>query len=359
MADIDLGPEPGRFPGAPHPREQAELFGHEEAERAFLDTFKAGQLHHAWLIGGPEGIGKATFAFRAARFLLAHGTPGALDLSGPASLAVPPGHRAARQVAALSHTDLALVRRGLRGDGKGYSNVILVSDARRAIELFASTAGEGGYRVCIIDAADDLNASSANALLKMLEEPPPRSMFLIVAHAPARTLATLRSRCRRLMLRPLGAGDVRRAIKTLGAPWSEAPGAALDEAAALSQGSVRRALTLLDDNALALVQRARAVLDRLPEIDYPALHALAETCGGRGAEERFDRAFETIADWIAALVRSRAGEGARRLAPLVEAWEKGAREAREAGAFNLDRRPLIIAMVTDLAHALRRSRDAA
>src|SRR5215211_5525384 len=140
-ADTDLL-EPDQLAGAPHPREQAAFFGHGEAEAAFLDALSAGRLHHAWLIGGPEGIGKATLAYRVARFLLAYG--GAVP-AGRATLAVDPQHPAARQVAARSHPDLAVVRRGLRKDGKGYSAEISVGDVRRGLAVFGSGPGAGGY----------------------------------------------------------------------------------------------------------------------------------------------------------------------------------------------------------------------
>src|SRR5205085_4519174 len=185
-------------------------------ELAFLNAIAAGRLHHAWLLGGARGIGKATLAYRVARYLLAG--EGRVAVS-QTTLDLEPSHPIARQVAARSHPDLAVVRRGLRKDGKGYSTEIAVEHVRRALELFGSTAGRGGYRICIVDAADDLNASSGNALLKVIEEPPPRSLFLIVSHNPQRLLPTIRSRCRKLMLRPLAEADLRSAIRSLGAPW--------------------------------------------------------------------------------------------------------------------------------------------
>jgi len=356
LADRDEAPD--RSVGAPHPREQTLLFGHAEAERVFLDAFRAGQLHHAWLVGGVEGIGKATFAYRAARFLLAHPDPTAAAVDAATSLFVDAGHPAARQLAVQSHPDVAIVRRGLKKDGKGYLSEIAVADIRRMLDLFETTSGAGGYRICIVDSADDLNASSANALLKMIEEPPPRSLFLIVAHAPARALATIRSRCRRLALRPLSPADVGAAIRSLGPPWSENAEPLLEQAANLSQGSVAKALSLLDADVIALIEAVQGVLDRLPHVQPGALLALAEALAGRANEDDFETAFGVIEGWIAAEVRSRAGEGAARLAPLVEVWEKNARATREAQVFNLDRRPLVISMFGDLAEAVRRSRAA-
>src|SRR3712207_5616415 len=215
--DGDGLPEPDHLPGTPHPRERSVFIGHADAEAAFLAGVRSQRLHHAWLIGGPFGIGKATLAYRVARFLLAHGGTAA----HATSLDLPAGHPVARQVAAQSHPGLAVIRRGLRKDGKGYSAEIAVEHVRRALDMFSSTAGQGGYRVCIVDAADDLNASSANALLKVIEEPPPRSVFLVVSHAPQRLLPTIRSRCRKLQLRPLSEPDLGSVIRSLGPPFAD------------------------------------------------------------------------------------------------------------------------------------------
>ena len=353
MAADAEAPDTDRFPGAPHPREQAALLGHGEAEAAFLDAIEAGRLHHAWLIGGPEGIGKATLAYRAARFLLArnHRDPG----PRPASLAVPPEARAFRQVAAQSHPNLAVLRRAAATDKKAAASVISVDSVRRALQLFAATAADEGYRICIVDAADDLNASSANALLKLVEEPPPRSLFLIVSHAPQRLLPTIRSRCRRLALRPLPEPEIRAAVASLGPPWSGADEALLARAAALSEGSVRRTLEMMDEGRIRLVGDVTRALDALPRLDLKAVLALAESLTRKDAEAAYRLVLDTVERWIHARVSARAGEGPARLAPLVEVCDKAARRAREVDAYNLDRRPLVVQLFEDLAQAVRRA----
>ncbi|HEX8164983.1 MAG TPA: DNA polymerase III subunit delta' [Beijerinckiaceae bacterium] len=351
MADTDLL-EPDQLAGAPHPREQAALFGHAEAEAAFLDGVRSRRLHHAWLIGGPEGIGKATLAYRVARFLLAHG--GTVP-PGATTLAVDPQNPAARQVAARSHPDLAVVRRGLRKDGKGYSQEIGVDHVRRALDLFASTAGRGGYRVCMVDAADDLNASSGNALLKVIEEPPPRSVFLVVSHAPQRLLPTIRSRCRKLQLRPLSEPDLLAVIRSLGPPWADTPEADLSRAAALAEGSVRRAIEMLDEDKAAIVAGTEALLSELPRLDMRRVVQLAEKVSPRGTEGDLKLALDTAMAWVSKGLEARAAAGPARLAPLVEVCEKVARAAREAEIYNLDKRPVVIALFGDLAEAVRRA----
>jgi DNA polymerase-3 subunit delta' len=349
--EADGIPEPDHLSGTPHPREQTALVGHSDAEAAFLDGLGTGRLHHAWLLGGPFGIGKATLAYRVAQCLLAH------DRSVPdaASLDLPPSHPVSRQVAAQSHPDLAVIRRGLRKDGKGYSAEIAVDHVRRALDLFSSTAGRGGYRVCIVDSADDLNASSANALLKVIEEPPPRSVFLIVAHAPQRVLPTIRSRCRRLLLRPLSEDEVRAVIGSLGPPWTEVPEETLGEAVRLGEGSVRRALAMLDPDKIAVVAEVTRSLDALPRVEPKRILALAESLQRREADENYELVLDTVERWLGRLLHERAELGPARLAPLVEVCDKVARSAREIDAYNLDRRPLVLALFDDLAEAVRRA----
>lgn len=355
--------EPDQFPGAPHPRVHDALFGLEDAERAFLDAYRSGRMHHAWLIGGPQGIGKATLAYRAARFMLTHPDPGSEAVRAAHTLAIGAGAPAAARVAAkvtagiaaLSHPNLAVLRRAPATDRKAASTVIPVDAVRRALALFASTAGNDGYRICIIDSVEDLNIAGANALLKVIEEPPPRALFLLVAHAPGRVLPTIRSRCRRLVLRALAEDDVARAVRALPPPFGDADAATLARAAALSRGSVRGALGLLDAHTIALVEKVRAMLDRLPQADPAAVHALAESMTGREAEADFAVLLSTVHDWIAELIHKRAAHRPHQLARFVEVWDNIARAARDTQVLNLDRRPLVLTLFGDLGEAARRA----
>jgi DNA polymerase-3 subunit delta' len=172
------------------PRETTALFGHGDAERTLLDAYKGGRIPHAWLIGGPPGIGKATLALRLARYVLAHPDPWAPEVQKVTSLAVDPGHPVARRIAAQAQGDLLVLERSINEQtGKLYT-VIRVDDVRRTVSFFGSTAGEGGWRIAIVDAVDDLQREGANALLKVLEEPPRRSLLLLISHAPGRELPT-------------------------------------------------------------------------------------------------------------------------------------------------------------------------
>jgi DNA polymerase-3 subunit delta' len=371
--DTDAMAEPDRFEGAPHPREQFAFFGHEEAEAAFRNGIESGRLHHAWLIGGPEGIGKATLAYRVARRLLCS-PPGSQDPrtsltpdpASPApwrpgsqdprtSLAVDPASPAARQVAAMSHPNMAVLRRMPGTEKKTASATIPVETVRRALNVFGSTAADGGYRVCIVDSAEDLTIASANALLKVIEEPPPRSVFLIVSHAPQRVLATIRSRCRRLLLRPLARETVRAVIDRLGPPWAGSSPDLLDHAVELGEGSVRRTLEMLDEDKIAFVARVTRALDVLPQTDAKDVLALAEALGRRDSGDDFDLALAVVQRWVSRRLHDRAASGAARLAPLVEVCEKVARSAREIDTYNLDRRPLVLSLFDDLADAVRRT----
>ena len=208
------------------PRETTALFGHADAERSLLEAYKSGRIAHAWLIGGPPGIGKATLAYRLARFVLAHPDPAAPGAQKASSLAVAADHPVARRIAAQAQADLLVLERVINEQTDKLYTVIRVDDVRRAVPFFGSTAGEGGWRIAIVDAVDDLQREGANALLKVLEEPPPRTLLLLVSHAPGRELPTIRSRCRRLLLRPLDVADVARALAACDRPRRRRSGAA-------------------------------------------------------------------------------------------------------------------------------------
>lgn len=331
------------------------LIGQHEAERSFLDAYRSGRMPHAWLLGGEQGIGKATLAYRAARFVLAHPDPQSAVVRTATDLTVDPDHPAARRVEAMSHRDLVVLRRAYDPEKKRVPSEISVDKVRAALHVFSGTSAEGGWRVAILDSAEDLNRNSANALLKIVEEPPERSLFLIVAHRPGAVMPTIRSRVRRLSLVPMAASDVAAAVKATGLASDDA---LIARAAALSGGSVRGALKLLDEHTLAVVEHIRRMLDALPDLDRMEVHRVAEGLAGRASEADFETALETIQDWLAREAHARSGEGAGRLAPLAEVWDKIARAVREASIYNLDRRALVLGLFTDLAEAVRGSRAA-
>jgi len=333
-----------------HPRETPNLFGHREAETALLAAYRSGRIPHAWLIGGAPGIGKATLAYRMARFVLTHRDPQAASVQRAETLAVDPNNHVARQITAGAHGGLLVLERSLNDRGV-MRTVITVDETRETISFFGSTAAVDGWRVCIVDTVDELNPNAANALLKILEEPPQRSLFLLVSHSPARALPTILSRCRKLPLRPLATDDVIRAAAQASGMSADDP--ALAEAAEAAEGSVARAVNLLGGDALKLQQRTAALLATLPQVDPRELHALGDALGGsdRVALAAF---IDGVDRWIGEKLRAdNANANLPRLARLAEVWEKIIRAARDTEAYNLERKPLVFSVFGMLAEATR------
>ena len=330
----------------PLPRETTVLFGHDQAEREFLAVYRSGRVPHAWLIVGEPGIGKATLAYRMARFVLAHPDPSQIPVA--ASLTLDPNHPTVRRIAANAHADLLALER-TPGDSGKVRTVITVEQVRRLASFFGSTAGEGGWRVCIVDSADELkHPEGSNALLKMLEEPPPRSLFLLVSHAPGRLLPTIRSRCRRLVLKPLGQGDV---VSAAGiALGIDAADPALANAAAAARGSVSRAIALAGGPMLVLREKVGELLRGLPSTDPHALHAIGEQLDrDRDLLEVFVGA---IRDWLSARLDTEVRNPGR-LARAADLWDRLNRSARDVEIYNLERKPFVFAIFGLLAEASR------
>ena len=349
MAEFDLS-------GIPHPRERTLVIGHEVAEQSFADGIRSGRLHHAWLIGGAEGIGKATLAYRVARRLLA--SPDEIDRGGGLGLAIDPAGRTARQVAAGSHPNLIVLdlETASADVDRPPAKTIPVKTTRRALSFFGTTAANGGHRVMIVDSAEDLTVPSANALLKTIEEPPARATILIVSHAPQRVLPTIRSRCRKLNLAPLPHGFVLDVLRSLGAgglPDGEGGPELMERAAERAEGSVRRALTLLDPKRQALLDELSALLRLLPEVPMLRVLSLAEKLSDRRAEGHFELALDAVHLWASERIRAGAAHGPARLAPLAELCDKIADAARSVETYNLDRRPFVVSMFGDLAEVVR------
>jgi DNA polymerase-3 subunit delta' len=371
MSDL---PEPDRAEGVPHPRHAPALFGQGAAEAAFLAAHAAGRLHHGWLITGPRGVGKATLAWRIARFLLA--TPG--DAEGglfgapppPATLDIPAEHPVGRRIAALSEGRLKLIRRSPDDRGERLRSVIAAEDVRDLSRFFGLSAADGGRRVVIVDAADEMNPSAANALLKLLEEPPAGAVLLLVSHQPAGLLPTIRSRCRELRCVPLGPDDLARALAGAGV---QVPAGAEAALAALAGGSAGAAAGLIAGDGLALYRDLLALVGTMPALDRPRAIALAETAAARGAEARLDMLLRLVETLLARLARTGAagppaaeaapGEAAllARLAPdagAARAWAEAQQtvvaRVRRGRAVNLDPAALLLDMLLHLNQAAAR-----
>lgn len=293
MKDKDKDePETDQQPGALHPRLRHNFVGHEAAETELAAALNGDRLHHAWLITGPKGLGKATLAYRFARAALG------ARRTGPRPLDTDPNDPASRQIAAHSHPDLFILRRGVGDRGKARSE-ITAEEARALPGFFALKSSYGGRRVAVVDCVDDLNRHAANALLKALEEPPAHTVLVLVAHAPGGALATIRSRCRRLRLHPLGQEAMMEAMKSLSAD-------PIDKGVLeLAHGRPGRALALEALKAGPLRTKVRAALAALPRDKGKALSAvLLEKPGGQG---RFDLLIDIVQDWIAQAQRAHYG----------------------------------------------------
>lgn len=314
----DAPPPADQAPGAPHPRECPRLIGQDAAEAEFLEAFAADRLHHGWLLTGPRGVGKATLAWRIARFLLASPPVENDGLFGapppPETLGVDPEHPVARRILAGGEPGLASITRSVNERTNRMRDEIVVDDIRKLNRFFGLSAADGGRRVVIVDTADDMNTSAANALLKMLEEPPARTTLLLISHQPSALLPTIRSRCRTLRLSALNPDDMQAALAQTGAEMPADPDQTM-RLAALASGSVGAALRLISLDGLHLYAELIAILNSLPKLDRQRALALAETAAQRGAAERFELLLTLIDIALARLART----GATGTPPAPEA----------------------------------------
>ena len=346
MSDV---PESDRLDDTPHPRETNALIGHAEAERTLVEAYRSGRIHHAWILGGPEGIGKATLAYRMAKYVLCHPDPTRAPEGD--TLATDPAATAARQLVAQSHPDLLVLRRTWNSERKTFFGNIRVEDVRRVGGFFGSTAAFGGWRIAIVDAADDLQREGANALLKVLEEPPAKALFLIIAHQPGRLLPTIRSRCRRLTFEALSPTD---AVAAARIARPDLPVEQLTDAARLADGSVRLTLSLAQGEGIAVHQALSALLARLPALDVALAHQFAERMSNKAGEESFALFRTFLDDWLHQRILIEAqSQPADRLARWAEVWEKARDAARDVEVFNLDRKPYVLSTLSMLAAASR------
>ncbi len=320
------------------PRANPHFRGHEAALASLHHAAGAGRLHHGWLISGAPGIGKATLAFRFARWLLAGAA--SADLSLPADSPV------FRRVAAGTHPDLFTVERRLNDKKDRLQSVIVIETVREAIGFMHHTPSEGGWRVVIVDGAEDMNPQTANALLKMLEEPPARAILLLVTAAPGRLLPTIRSRCRALALSPLPESDVAALLADY------APELGADERArlaGLAEGSIGTALTLAAQGGVALAGLVDEVL--AAPVAPARAQAIADTVS-RAVEglDHFETFFTLLRAELAGRTRAaaRAGQNPARLAGEVTLWQELGQLERETAGLNLDKRAAVIVALSQL-----------
>ena len=308
------------------PRDATHLEGLEGVEHAFLEALERGRLHHAWLLVGPEGVGKATFAYRAARRLL-----GARPAPDFGVLGADPDDPVFRQVSGHAHPDLMVLELE-SGDGKSRKS-IPVDEARALPEFFSKSPGRAAYRVAIIDTADDLNANAANAVLKTLEEPPERGVLLLVSSRPGALLPTIKSRCRRLVFPAPPTAEAVRWLMAAGDLSLEAAHAYLR----MARGAPGRALRLAAAKAIDIDEAARRLVDKLPAIDTAAALAMADGFRGPAGAERFALALDRIAAALHERAAAAALDGRGAFDRWAEAWEMLSELPGEVDAINLDR----------------------
>jgi DNA polymerase-3 subunit delta' len=329
----------------PEPRENPDLLGHEAAERIWDRARASGRLHHAWLITGTQGIGKATLAYRLARGLLADRAPGE-------SLALDPADPVFRRIAAGTHAGLMTVERSPDEKTKRMRRDIVVDEVREVTQFLRRTAGEGGWRVVVVDGAEDMNPNAANALLKLLEEPPTGALLLLVCHAPGLLPATIRSRCRRLRLSPLSRAEVETLLTRY---LPELPPDERAQMAALAEGSIGRALTLAAGEGPAMAAQVARVLATIPK----GLAALEVA----DAVARDEAGFSLFMDLLRQAIGSAVRQGARGAPDSHQAgllqlrsieawggvWQALTQIQDETERFALDRRQAVLAGLSLMA----------
>jgi len=341
--------------GPPLPRENPDLEGQAEAESQLLGAFNAGKLPHAWLLCGPKGVGKATLAHRIARFVMSQAPadepagPGLfgddLPASDPTSLYTNPESPLFRRVSAGAHADFLFIERSVDEKTGKRRKEIRVDEVREIGSFLSMTPAEGGWRAVVIDSADEMNANAANAVLKVLEEPPKKALLLLVSHNPGRLLPTIRSRCRRLMLHPLEQNVITQLLNRFAPEVNEVDAADLAE---LADGSVGRAIQLAEEGGLELYRDINELLAELPVLDIPGVHKLGDKLARDKTGDAFEQSAEMLNRWLVERIKANAlsinagNPVPSGLDPWIEVWEKTSRLFQQANGLNLDRKQVIL-----------------
>jgi len=330
----------------PDPRKTSTLIRQYAALANASRAIRSGRPPQGWLIAGPEGVGKATFAYRIARYLLAFGSTD----RGPEDLSLPENDPVFLQVAAGGHPGLLLLKRGINPDTGKQMTVLGVDEIRKLAGFFGMTSGAGGWRVAIVDTADDMNDAAANALLKALEEPPSRAMLILLSNAPGKLLPTIRSRCRRLDLKPLSEADLVGALEKLLPDLGSKDRMAV---AKLSGGSIGAAIALADNDGLALAADAEKLVDRMASPDLGATLALADKLSR--VSEGTDRFGTFLINALTDRIRAKAFTGAPNLDRWTTLLEQLKRSFLRTGALHLDPRQTVLSASRGISVTARRA----
>lgn len=354
-----------------HPRENEILLGQADAESKMLDAYRSGKMHHAWILSGPRGIGKATLAYRAARFIFEYPDANLIP-ANTESLHVPNSSAVFRRVAAQGHSDLLVIRRSFDDKRKKLRMEIRADEVRQTTRFFSRTSGEGGWRICIVDTANDMNLTAANALLKNLEEPPERALFMLIAHAPHRLLPTIRSRCCALPMKRLDDEDIRQIIEMELDDGSSQPPEDMNLAVHLSGGRAGRAIELIKNGGSEVYRDIYRLMKEMPDFNAELSLALAAKLTPAAKQAQFELFFDLLLNWISRMVRGSlttfppeisSGEQAIMqrltasgdLASWSALWEKINQSVAESRALNLDRKQLVLDTLFSIEDTARRA----
>lgn len=335
--------------GVPEPAETPRIFGHGQISDMLAAAYRSGKLPHAFLFAGPQGIGKATLAFHLANHLLRH----PVAASAPFTLEQPdPSSQLYRQIASGAHPSVLHLTRPMNDRTKAFKTVVTVDEIRKVSRFLSLTSHDGGYRIIIVDPADDMNTNAANALLKNLEEPPPRTLFILIVHAPGGLLPTIRSRCQTIRIAPLDAGALSAALADAGSPTpdDEQGRQALAERAG---GSVRTAILLTQYGGIEIAQAMEA-LARAPKIVPSEAHRVADAVAGRDQAIPFGifnrHALDMLADAASQSALSGNLSRANRLSAM---WQEARTAIDDVETYNLDRKQHALDMIQRLNAAMR------
>ena len=344
-ADVEERPIADQIDGIAHPADSLSVTGHDTALNLLNQSLRSGKMHHAWLFSGPRGIGKASLAHVFSKYLLSLDAAQSIpEIFDPAMIS----NNVHRQVQNGGHPELLHLTRPWDEKTKKFKTQLSVDEVRKTLPFYGMTAGAGGWRITIVDAADDMNASAANALLKILEEPPKRSLFFILSHSTGRLLTTIKSRCQSLRLDPLDAHQLDTVLSSLGVQASDQD---KKRAISLGNGSVRRTIQLIESSVLQEFDAFEKLMTNKAKghaSDWSIVHKISDSISKKGQEESYDLFLDLTTTWIGNQVRQNLDAPLSSLAAWSEVWDKANRSSHLADAFNLDKKQVILSLFGDL-----------
>lgn len=345
MSEVDVPEAHDSLPGYPAPAMTETVHGHDEHEAFLTRAYRSGKLHHALIFSGRQGIGKATFAFQFARYIVENPDPS----SAPEQFGTKKNQSVARQMASGAHPQLLHLTRPMDAKTGKFRTQLTIEETKRIGRFLTRTVADSGYRVVIVDPVNDMNASAANALLKNLEEPTPRTVFILVSHASGRLLPTIRSRCLIVPFHPLEAQPMRETLTDLGIA-ERIHGAELETLLSLAEGSPRLAAMLADGGGLEIMKAADAVVSNR-KFDLTAAMKIGDALGGRDSETLFELFIDQMMNQLAIRAHSAASANPRHAGLLAVIHQRLTLKIAEAIRYNLDRKQLVCAVLQQLNDA--------